>query len=342
MMRDSAKKLPAKVHASRSTDHELHSRPPLERMLRIHQALQAGTFPNATSLAREIEVSTKTIQRDLEFMRDRLNLPLEFSHAHNGYHYTGEVSGFPTMQISEGEIFALVVAEKALQQYRGTSFEKPLLSAIRKMEQALPDTISLNLADIEQTISFRTRAEPILNLEIFDTLAKAVAQRQQLEIFYRKPGQPAEKRLVDAYHLANINGEWYLFAYDHTRKDLRTFVPARIQSVKPTGKIFERTQKFSLEKRLRDSFGVHSGEGEFDVVIRFNARAADYIREKKWHPSQALRDLKDGGAELKMKLSSLAEVQRWVLSWGGDAEVLKPKELAAAVRDAARKILQAV
>jgi predicted DNA-binding transcriptional regulator YafY len=144
---------------------------------------------------------------------------------------------------------------------------------------------------------------------------------------------------VDAYHLANINGEWYLFAYDHARKDLRTFVPARIQSVKPTGKTFERTQKFSLEKRLRDSFGVHAGEGEFDVVIRFNPRAADYIREKKWHPSQTLRDLKDGGAELKMKLSSLAEVQRWVLSWGGDAKVLQPKQLVESVRAAAQKIL---
>ena len=321
------------------TKPALLSRPPLERMLRIHQALQAGGFPNASKLAREVEVSTKTIHRDIEFMRDRLNLPIEFAPSNNGYFYDGEVNAFPTMQITEGEIFALVVAEKALQQYRGTSFEKPLLSAIKKMEQALPDTISLNLADIEQTISFRTRAEPILNLEIFDTLAKAVAQRQQLELHYRKPGQPVEKRLVDAYHLANINGEWYLFAYDHARKDLRTFVPARIQSVKPTGKTFERTQKFSLEKRLRDSFGVHAGEGEFDVVIRFNARAADYIREKKWHPSQTLRDLKDGGAELKMKLSSLAEVQRWVLSWGGDAKVLQPKQLAESVRAAAQKIL---
>src|SRR5580693_683829 len=318
----------------------LQTRPPLERMLRIHQALQAGGFPNASKLAREIEVSSKTIHRDLEFMRDRLDLPVEFDASRNGYFYDGEVSSFPTMQITEGEIFALVVAEKALQQYRGTSFEKPLLSAIKKMEQALPDTISLNLADIEQTISFRTRAEPILNLEIFDALARAVAQRQQLELHYRKPGQPAEKRLVDAYHLANINGEWYLFAYDHARKDLRTFVPARIQSVKPTGKTFEHAQKFSLEKRLRDSFGVHSGEGEFEVVIRFNARAADYIREKKWHPSQTLRDLKDGGAELKMKLSSLAEVQRWVLSWGGDAEVLRPRELVESVREAAQAILK--
>src|ERR1019366_7610218 len=130
---------------------------------------------------------------------------------------------------------------------------------------------------------------------------------------YRKPGQPAEKRILDAYHLANINGEWYLFAYDHARKDLRTFVPARIQSATPTGKTFERSQKFSLEKRLRDSFGVHSGEGKFDVVIRFAPRAADYIREKKWHESQSVRDFKNGALELTMKLSSLAEVQRWVL-----------------------------
>jgi proteasome accessory factor B len=310
-------------------------------MLRIHQALQSGAFPNASTLAREIEVATKTIHRDLEFMRDRLNLPLEFNPTRNGYHYTEEVSAFPTMQITEGELFALVVAEKALQQYRGTSFEKPLLSALRKMEQALPDTISINLADMGQTISFRTRAEPVLNLEIFDALARAVSQHEQLELAYRKPGQDRpEPRLVDPYHLANINGEWFLFAYDHARKDIRTFVPARIQSVKPTGKSFERPHKFSLEKRLRDSFGVHSGEGEFAVVIRFNARAADYIREKKWHPSQTLRNLKGGGAELKMKLSSLSEVQRWVLSWGGDAKVVRPRELAEAVKQSARDILQ--
>jgi predicted DNA-binding transcriptional regulator YafY len=312
----------------------------MERMLRIHQSVQSGAFPNAAGLAREVEVSAKTIQRDLEFMRERLNLPLAYDASRNGYHYTSEVSGFPTMQITEGEIFALVVAEKALQQYRGTSFEKPLLSAIKKMEQSLPDTISLNFADIEQTISFRMRAEPILDLKIFDILARAVSQRQQLELHYRKPGQPVEKRIIDAYHLANINGEWFLFAYDHARKDLRTFVPARIQSVKPTGKFFERTQKFSLEKRLRDSFGVHSGDGEYDVLLRFSPRAADYIREKKWHDSQKLRDLKDGGAELKLKLSSLKEVQRWVLSWGGEAKVLKPRELVESVRAAAKMILK--
>jgi len=115
-----------------------YSRPPLERMLRIHQAIQAGKFPNASTLARELEVSTKSIHRDIEFMRDRLELPIEYDGSRFGYRYTEEVNAFPTVQITEGEIFALLVAEKALQQYRGTSFEKPLLSAIKKMEQSAP------------------------------------------------------------------------------------------------------------------------------------------------------------------------------------------------------------
>src|SRR5262245_10885570 len=283
------------------------SRPPLERMLRIHQTIQAGNYPNASTLARELEVSTKSIQRDLEFMRDRMNLPLEYDPSRFGWFYTEKISAFPTLQITEGELFALLVAEKAMQQYRGTHFERPLLSALKKLSASLPDTISLNLADWEQTISFRTSAEPILNLEIFDALAKATTQHKQLKLIYRKPGkQQTEERFVDPYHLANINGEWFVFAYDHLRKAIRTFVPARITAIAQTGKGSPRPDKVSLGRTLRDSFGVHSSEGSFDVVIRFNESVSDYIREKKWHPSQALRELKGGGVELRLKLSSLA------------------------------------
>jgi len=313
----------------------------MERMLRIHQAIQSGKHPNAATLAQELEVSTKSIHRDLEFMRDRLELPLEFSAAHRGYHYTEEVNAFPTLQITEGELFALLVAEKALQQYRGTTFERPLMSAFKKMAASLPDTISLNLADWEQTISFRTSAEPILNLEHFDTLAKATARRSQLQLTYRKPGRrETELRLVDPYHLANINGEWFLFAWCHLRNDIRTFVPARIQAVKLTGKTFVRPQKFSLKKRLRDSFGVQSGQGRFDVVIQFNELVADYIREKKWHDSQQLREMPDGGVELRLTLSSLAEIERWILGWAGNARVLQPPELIENVKQSAQNILR--
>ena len=208
------------------------------------------------------------------------------------------------------------------------------------MSDSLPDTISLNLNEWDDSISFRTSAEPILNLENFDRLNRAIARKEQLQLEYRKAGakQP-ERRTVDPYHLANVNGEWFLFAYDHLRDAIRTFVPARILSITPTGEKFARDPKFSIEKELRNSFGVHSGKAQIDVVIRFDPAVADYIREKKWHPSQKLRTLKNGEVELRMTLSSLVEVERWVLGWGGNAQVIAPAELAARIHSAGQRLM---
>ena len=79
-------------------------------MLQIHQAIQAGGYPNATTLASQLEVCTKSINRDLEFMRDRLELPIQYDGSRFGYFYTEPVKAFPTLHITEGELFALVVA----------------------------------------------------------------------------------------------------------------------------------------------------------------------------------------------------------------------------------------
>lgn len=308
-------------------------------MMRIHEAVQSGKYPNARHLARVIEVSTKSIYRDIAFMQDRLALPLEFDVVHNGYHYTEPVNAFPTLQITEGELFALLVAEKALQQYRGTSFEKPLLSAFKKMADSLPETVSLNLAQWDESISFRTSAEPLVDLRTFDLLAKATAAKHQVAILYKKPGKLAgEERVVDPYHLANINGEWFLFAFDHLRSAIRTFSPARILKITPTGKKFIRSPSFSLQKRLRDSFGVRSGEGQFLIRIRFKRAVADYVREKVWHPSQKISEREDGDLDLELRLSSLVEIERWILGWSGDATVMAPLELAQTIQDAAKKI----
>ena len=91
---------------------------------------------------------------------------------------------------------------------------------------------------------------------------------------------------------------------------------------------------------MRDSFGVHSAEGEFEVAICFNEHVADYIREKRWHDSQKLVELKNGGVELRLKLSSLEEIERWVLGWGGNAVIIKPPKLAEMVKKSAANLLK--
>lgn len=310
-------------------------------MLRIHNAIRAGKYPNATTLARELEVSVRSVGRDIEFMRDRMSLPIVYDEVRHGFYYDGEVTELPSLTISEGELFALAVAEKALQQYRGTSFEGPLMSALKKVSESLPDSISLNLSEWNDSISFRTSAESILDLETFDKLAQATSRREQLEIEYRKPGEKkAEKRVIDPYHLANVNGEWFLFAYDHMRKAIRTFAPARINTVTTTGKKFDRNPNFDIRAELGNSFGVYSGTGQYKVVIHFEPRVADYIREKRWHPSQRLKELPNGDLELQMTLSSLVEVERWILYWGGAARAIEPKALRDGVEAAARALLR--
>src|SRR5690349_24845852 len=82
----------------------LYSRPPLERMMRMHERLKAGRFPNCRKLAAELEVSSKTVQRDIDFMRYRLGLPIEYDQLHFGFYYTEPVANFPNIEISEGEL----------------------------------------------------------------------------------------------------------------------------------------------------------------------------------------------------------------------------------------------
>ncbi|HMJ06872.1 MAG TPA: HTH domain-containing protein, partial [Chthoniobacterales bacterium] len=131
------------------------SRPPLERMMRLHAALKARHFPNCQKIAAQLEVSAKTIQRDIDFMRYRLGLPIDYHPQEFGFFYTEPVTGFPNIEVSEGEITALLVAQKALAQYKGSPFEQPLQSAFRKLTDGLKDRVSFSWHDLEDAISFR-------------------------------------------------------------------------------------------------------------------------------------------------------------------------------------------
>ena len=307
--------------------------------MEIHESVNRGNYPNASTLARKMEVSTKTIHRDIQFMRDRWDLPIEFDPAYNGFKYTRPVDSFPMLQINEGELFALLIAEKALQNYRGTVFEKRLSAAFQKIAESLPDAVSIHLNEWDEALSFRHTGEAEVEVEIFDKVSQATAKRRQLKIRYRKPNQKPEERVIDPYQLANINNEWYLYAFDHKRRDIRCFVPARILEVESTGKSFDRPDSFTLDNYLADSFGVYKGDESYDIRVRFTKTVAPFIKEKNWHPTQQIKNLKDGSVELSLQLSHLSDVQRWILGWGSQATVLAPKELAEAVHAEAQGIV---
>jgi len=309
------------------------SRPPLERMMRLHERLKAGVYPNCRKLASEMEVSAKTIQRDIDFMRDRLGLPIEYDQLQFGFYYTEPVANFPSIEVSQGEIIALFVARKALEQYRGTPFERALRTAFEKISSSLKDNVEFRWSDFDSAVSFRGLGTSAADIDLFEIVSKAVIEAREIEFEYKKARSPAhEPRRVRPYHLGCVSDLWYLFGFDLARGQIRTFVLQRMRAVRLTTARFHKPADFSIGKHLSDSFGVFSGHGRYSVCIRFDALAGQLVSERLWHASQTVRMLPGGGAELRMELGSLEEVERWILSWGKRAEVLQPPELVDRIR----------
>lgn len=317
------------------------SRPPIERMLRIHEELRRGAYTNCTKLAESLEVSRKTVVRDIAFMRDRLELPIEFSSQLNAYRYTHPVSAFPTVQVSEGELMALLVARKALEQYRGTPFHRQLEVSFEKLTGGLKDRISFSPADELQSVSFKNVGLGKADIVVFNLLSGATLRQHEIEFNYRKPGdaKPALRR-VQPYHLAHRENLWYLVGFDSERAALRTFALPRITNPVVLKTQFVRPPNFSPEKFFANALGVLGGDRDYRVVIRFSAAVADRVREREWHESQEIRDLSDGRLELKLRLGALPEIERWILTWGSEAEVVQPKELRERLKITAAALLK--
>lgn len=323
---------------------ECLSRPPLGRMLQIHQQLKAGKFPNCRKLAETLEVSTKTIQRDIDFMRDRLGLPIEYDQLRFGFVYTEPVTAFPSIEVSEGELVAVFVAQKALGQYQGTSFGKQLTAAFQKITQGLQEKVNFNWEEVDSAISFRGIGTTAADLDLFEAVSKGVMRSSELEFEYKKLNSSAfEPRRVQPYHLGCIENQWYLFGFDLAREQLRTFALPRMRKVRITNGRFKRPADFSITRHLSASFGVfagNSGKECHQVRIRFDAFAAQLVSERQWHGSQRIKPLADGQVEVSMQLGSLEEVERWVLSWGAHAEVLQPKILRERLRKISTDLLE--
>lgn len=315
-------------------------RNPTERLLRIHQSIAAQRFPNTFGLAKEFEVSQKTIKRDIQWMRDHWDLPIAFNRNRRGYYYTQPVDKFPGVPtVTEPEMFALLVAHKAIEQYQSTPFHKPLQMAFQKLTGQLDRHLRYSLQDFDSVLSFRPFAPEILDLERFESVTRALRHHRTLRFQYRKPGEKsASLRCVQPYHLTCHENLWYLIAFDPARSDFRTFVLGRICGPAFVGDKFEPDHTFNLDDYLRGSFTMLKGHGDHEVIIEFDPWAADMIRGRLWHPSQQITELQNGACRLQMRLSALEEIERWILSWGIHATVIKPEILANRVSEIATKL----
>jgi len=307
--------------------------------MKIHEMLAGGTFPNCTKLAREFEVSTKTVQRDIDFMRDQLLLPIDYDQVKHGFQYTKPVDQFPLVNVNEGELVALLVAQKAIEQYRGTPFERPLSSAFEKLTASLGKEASISLHELSEAISFRPVGIPAAEMRIYGDLANAVVTQQVVEFDYLAlNAEKPQRRRVEPLHLTCIDGQWYLIAQDQVRGAGRTFALTRIRKCKVLRKRFTKPEGFSLARMMAGSFAAFEAREPVEVVIDFDEFAARLVSERQWHPTQELVALKHGGLRLSMTVGVAPDLEKWILGWGAHAKVVAPAALREGLRNTARDL----
>lgn len=326
-------------HNSSAPASPWHTRPPLARFQRILDALRRRQYPNASTLAAELECSPRTVQRDVAFLRDRLGAPIEFDPHRNGFHLSREGFELPSATITAADLAAILIADRAIAALGPLPLAKTVRAAADKLAAALPDLVRVGPEEQIAVLTFRGQPRPPVADAHFELLTKAVHERRRLEIQYRSAtrGGARTERRIDPYALVVQEGALYLLGFCHRRQEVLTFSASRIDAARDTGERFVRPPDFNPDKYLDGAFRHFSGRRPIRVRVHFSSRVAIYLLERIWHPTQTTARRLDGSIEARFTITHLDELLRWVLSWGPEAEVLGPptarnraRELAAA------------
>jgi proteasome accessory factor B len=189
-----------------------------------------------------------------------------------------------------------------------------------------PVTLDLEQAPVPRFAAAPARA---LEAEQFARVCEACRERERLRIDYYVPERDeVTSRQVDPYHVFAYGGDWYFAAFDHLRRDWRTFaVGERIRALQPTGERFEADAGFDLDRYLAEGFGIFRGGAVEEVILRFSPAVTPYLKERVWDETETKADLPDGGLELRMRVPVNVGLLRFVLQYGAEVEVMAPAGL---------------
>lgn len=311
------------------------------RLLQIDEEIRSGKFPNATSLSKKIEVSSRTIQRDIEYMRDMYNAPIEFDAYKNGYYYTEENFYIKSVPLSEGELFSVALFDQLLEQYRNTPLENDLRSVFKKIEMSLPNKITLDSSFLQNQTTFIPDQMGTINPENFSKIFSALKNRHVLDFEYR----PLQKttwmtRRINPLHAVCQKGNWYVMGFCHDKKDIRVFNFSRMQNVTESKEEFDIPEDFNPDKYFDKEIGIWlSATKKYTVELLISAEIGTFALERSWNKNQKIEQREDGSVCVSFETTQLPEVKRWVLGQGKTVKVLGPDELIAQVKEEVAAVL---
>lgn len=302
------------------------------RLLHIVDMVKQGNYPNTTDFRKKFEVSRSTVMRDIDFLKDRYMVPLDYSKEHNGYFLSDPNYTIPSFLLTEGELFTLHIILPLMEQYKGTPLEPVFESIMKQMLDMLPKDVAVSTSFNADQVHFISNPQPQIDQEIFFKVLEGIQERKTLDFAYRSiKRQEYIQRKFNPYKILCQRGDWYILGYCHRHQEFRVYNMARIQNISVAER-FEWDESFDINSHIDPDFGVWAQGKSFTVELLFSQDVHTFILERQWHVGQRCCLQEDGRVLLTFETNQFDEILHWVMSFGHKVLVLNPPELKEAIR----------
>lgn len=310
------------------------------RIFQIAEFIRTHNYPNTTAIRNEFGYSRSTIMRDLDFLRDRYNVPIEYSEEHGGYYYTDPTFVIKSIMLSEGELFTVSTLMPLMEQYKNTPLESTFKSIMGKMMEMLPNKVEVDSSFSTRNVQFIKDPLPEISETTFNSVFEAIRHGKTMRFAYRSISrQTYTLRDFDPYKVLCQKGNWYVIGYCHLHNRFNVYALSRMQDLEITEESFEVRPDFDINKHIDPEFGIwHTEEEPKKIELLFSSSINTYILERTWHVNQECHQNEDGSVYLSFMSNQMKETLFWVLHFGSAVEVLNPPELKAQVREEVQKL----
>ncbi|KRE56271.1 YafY family protein [Phycicoccus sp. Soil748] len=197
------------------------------RTLRLLSLLQTHRFWAGPELAGRLEVSERTLRRDVERLRD-LGYPVDSVRGIEGGYQLGAGATMPPLTVEEDEAIAMVVALNGAAQLTAGPLAEASVSALSKVVQVLPPRLRRRAEALRAVTDDSPFAQaPTVHADVLATMAQAIRDAERARFTYRARGGAGAgeqvRRHVEPHRLVTVGRRWYLLAYDLDRQDWRSF-----------------------------------------------------------------------------------------------------------------------
>jgi predicted DNA-binding transcriptional regulator YafY len=310
------------------------------RLLTLLSLLQARRDWPGTELADRLEVSSRTIRRDIERLRE-LGYPVESMTGPSGGYQLRAGTAMPPLLLDDDEAIAIAVGLRTAAGSSVSGIEETAVRALVKLEQVLPKHLRRRVSAL-QTSTMRLTWDagtPLADPQDLTLIAAACRERERLRFAYRARDDTETRRLVEPHSLVNSGRRWYLVAWDCGREDWRSFRLDRLARPASTGVRFAPRKLPAKDAAAYVKQSLTSAPSRYEARVTVEAPAAD-VRARRWlggkvtEITPARCELRTGDDHLDWLTMRIA-----MLDW--EYEVHEPPELIERLREVAERIRRA-